>query len=80
MPVHSYGTDGDRVQARLAVVDEHIESENKHDLEGVLATFGSDARYEDEPWGDHRTGRDSLLACRARRFSALRRNRSHSSR
>jgi steroid delta-isomerase-like uncharacterized protein len=60
MPVHSHGTDADRVQARLAVVDEHIGSENKHDLEGVMATFGSDARYEDEPWGDHRSGRDGV--------------------
>jgi steroid delta-isomerase-like uncharacterized protein len=25
-----------------------------------MATFGTDARYDDEPWGDHRTGRDGV--------------------
>jgi steroid delta-isomerase-like uncharacterized protein len=25
-----------------------------------LATFGSDARYDDEPWADHRLGRDGV--------------------
>jgi steroid delta-isomerase-like uncharacterized protein len=50
----------ERVQARMAIVDEHIRCENRHDLEAVMATFGRDARYDDEPWGDHRTGRDGV--------------------
>jgi steroid delta-isomerase-like uncharacterized protein len=25
-----------------------------------MATFGTDARYDDESWGDHRTGRDGV--------------------
>ena len=54
--------EAERVRARMAVVDEHIRCENRHDLEGVMATFGMDARYEDEPWGDHRTGRDGVRA------------------
>jgi steroid delta-isomerase-like uncharacterized protein len=49
-----------RVQARIAVVDEHIRCENRHDLDGVMATFGMNARYDDEPWEDHRTGRDGV--------------------
>ncbi len=40
-----------RAQARTAVVDEHIRCENRHDLDAMMATFGMDARYDDEPWG-----------------------------
>lgn len=42
--------------ARLAIVEQHIRSENQHDLDAVMATFGSGARYDDEPWDDHREG------------------------
>jgi len=52
--------EAERVHARMAVVDEHIRCENRHDLDAVMATFGMDARYDDEPWGDHRTGRDGV--------------------
>jgi steroid delta-isomerase-like uncharacterized protein len=50
----------ERIQARMAIVDEHIRCENLHDLDAVMATFGMDARYDDEPWADHRTGRDGV--------------------
>jgi len=52
--------EAERVQARMAVVDEHIRCENRHDLDAVMATFGMDARYDDEPWSDHRTGHDGV--------------------
>lgn len=52
--------ESERVKARMAVVDEHIRCENGHDLEGLMATFGTDARYDDEPWDDHRTGLDGV--------------------
>jgi len=52
--------EAERIQARIVVVDEHIRCENRHDLDGLMATFGTDARYDDEPWGDHRTGRDDV--------------------
>jgi steroid delta-isomerase-like uncharacterized protein len=42
--------------ARIALVEEHIRFENAHDLEGVLATFGETARYDDEPWDEHYHG------------------------
>ena len=41
----------ERVAARIAVVDEHVRCENRHDLGAVMATFGGEARYDDEPWG-----------------------------
>ncbi len=49
-----------RIKSRLALVDEHVRRENAHDLDGILATFGPEARYDDEPWGDHRRGRDEV--------------------
>ena len=52
--------DPERVRVRIAIVDEHVRCENRHDLDAVMATFGDDARYDDEPWADHRTGRDGV--------------------
>ena len=50
----------ERDRARGAIVDEHIRCENAHDLDAMMATFGANATYDDEPWGDHRTGRDGV--------------------
>jgi steroid delta-isomerase-like uncharacterized protein len=52
--------EGERVKARVAIVDDHIACENRHDLEAVMATFGPGARYDDEPWADHRIGHDGV--------------------
>jgi steroid delta-isomerase-like uncharacterized protein len=41
---------------KLRLVREHIRFENAHDLPSVLATFGSSARYDDEPWNEHHVG------------------------
>jgi steroid delta-isomerase-like uncharacterized protein len=46
----------DSLAARIALVEQHVRLENEHDLEGVLATFGSTARYDDEPWDEHFDG------------------------
>jgi len=48
------------INARVAIVDEHIACENRHDLDAVMATFGREARYDDEPWADHRHGLDGV--------------------
>ena len=48
------------VRARLALVEEHVRRENAHDLAGIMATFGSHARYDDEPWGEHHEGRAAV--------------------
>lgn len=47
---------GDRRQPRVALVEEHIRLENQHDLEGILRTFGDNAHYDDEAWGEHHQG------------------------
>jgi steroid delta-isomerase-like uncharacterized protein len=46
--------------SRLAIVEEHIRCENRHDLEGIMATFGAAARYDEEPWNDHHVGRAAV--------------------
>ena len=43
--------ESERARARAAVVDEHIRCENSHDLDALMATFGINAQYDDEPWG-----------------------------
>jgi steroid delta-isomerase-like uncharacterized protein len=53
-------SDVERLRARLAIVEEHVRCENRHDLVGLMATFGADARYDDEPWQDHRVGLDGV--------------------
>ena len=45
---------------RLAIVEEHVRLENAHDLEGIMGTFGADARYDDEPWDEHHLGQDQV--------------------
>jgi steroid delta-isomerase-like uncharacterized protein len=47
----------ERVEARLRLVEEHVARENAHDLEGILATFGASAFYEETPWGERYEGR-----------------------
>jgi len=51
-----------RTSARLRTVDEHIARENEHDLDGIMATFGETARYDDEAWDTHHAGRDEVRA------------------
>src|SRR5262249_12825089 len=61
----------DRKSARIAMVERHVELENAHDLEGVLGTFGNQAHYDDEAWGDHYTGRDGVRAFYEQLMAAL---------
>ncbi len=63
--------DATRLSARLAVVEEHVRCENLHDLAGVMATFGSDARYDDEPWQDHRRGVEAVRSYYAELLASL---------
>jgi steroid delta-isomerase-like uncharacterized protein len=63
--------DPTRLMARLAIVDEHVRCENLHDLAGVMATFGSDARYDDEPWQDHRRGFEGVRSYYAELLASL---------
>jgi steroid delta-isomerase-like uncharacterized protein len=61
----------ERMAARLALVEEHVAHENQHNLDGIMATFGEAARYDDEPWDDHHTGRDGVRAFYAELLRAM---------
>jgi steroid delta-isomerase-like uncharacterized protein len=61
----------DRKSARLALVHEHVRLENEHQLEGVLSTFGQNAQYQDEAWGDRYPGRDGVRAYYEQLIAAL---------
>ncbi|HEY7099093.1 MAG TPA: ester cyclase [Terriglobales bacterium] len=50
----------DRRSTRIATVEQHIRLENQHDLDGVLATFGETAHYDDEAWDEHYSGTDGV--------------------
>lgn len=52
----------DRARAQLSLVEEHVARENAHDLPGVMATFGGQAWYDDEPWGEHHDGIEAVRA------------------
>ena len=52
----SGGPQTDKRAARIAIVEQHVRHENAHDLDGVLATFGDTAHYDDEAWGEHYKG------------------------
>lgn len=64
MPPDEPGSEDERATRaeRLSVVEEHVRQENRHDLDGILATFGEDPRHKDEPWGDRHEGRDGVRA------------------
>src|SRR6188472_2924231 len=57
--------------ARVAVVDDHLRAENRGDLDAVMATFGQHAKYEDQPWGDCRSGREQVREYYAELLAAL---------
>ncbi len=44
------------------MVEEHVRLENAHDLDGIMGTFGAEARYDDEPWSERHLGRDQVRA------------------
>ena len=56
---------------RLALVERHIQLENAHDLEGVLTTFGDQAHYDDEAWGEHYEGLSGVRSFYEQLMSAM---------
>lgn len=44
----------------MEVVESHILAENRHDLDGIMNTFGATARYDDEPWKAHYFGHQQV--------------------
>jgi steroid delta-isomerase-like uncharacterized protein len=50
------------LEARARIVEEHVRHENEHDIPAVMETFGSAARYDDEPWDEHHEGKEQVRA------------------
>lgn len=50
------------IEARMHTIAEHVRQENRHNLDGIMSTFGHEGRYEDLGWGDHREGLDGVRA------------------
>ena len=48
------------MSARLGIVEKHVRSENEHNLDGIMRTFGATARYDDESWNAHYVGQDEF--------------------
>jgi steroid delta-isomerase-like uncharacterized protein len=59
-----------RIDARLAAVEEHVRQENRHDLDGLLATFGPTAHHEDGPWSERHDGMEAVREYYAGLFRA----------
>lgn len=55
----------------MRLVQEHVAFENRHDLDGILSTFGSSAFYHDAPWRDKRDGRAGVRAYYAEILGAV---------
>ena len=51
---------GEAPSQKIRMVRDHIRLENAHDLAAIMDTFGSSARYDDEPWDEHHTGREAV--------------------
>jgi steroid delta-isomerase-like uncharacterized protein len=60
-----------RMAARMALVEQHVGFENRHDLDGVLSTFGNRAEYLDGPWGLHYEGHAGVRAFYSQLMSAM---------
>jgi len=63
-------TQSARDDLRIAAVEEHVRHENRHDLDGVLSTFGDDAVCEDGPWGERHHGLGAVREYYASLFRA----------
>jgi steroid delta-isomerase-like uncharacterized protein len=55
-------SDSERLSLRMQLVDEYVRLENRHDLDGIMTTFGVAAHYDDEPWDAHYVGPDGVRA------------------
>ena len=57
--------------ARATIVDEHIKRENEHDLEAIVGTFGTTARYDDQAWNEQHDGHQGVRSFYGDMLSAL---------
>jgi steroid delta-isomerase-like uncharacterized protein len=56
------GGPSDSVEARLRLVDEHVQAEVDHDLEAIMRTWGKSPWFDDVAWDEKSYGRDEIQA------------------
>lgn len=49
-----------RLKRRLELVRAHVDCENRHDLQGILQTFGTVVAYEDQAWRTRYPGSEGI--------------------
>ena len=50
------------LEARIALVDEHVQAEIDHDMERIMATWGKNPWFDDVGWEERSYGRDEIRA------------------
>ena len=50
------------LEARLKLVDEHVQAEIDHDLDAIMRTWGANPWFDDVAWEEQSYGRDAIRA------------------
>ncbi len=50
----------DALEARIRLVDEHVQAEVERDLDKIMRTWGENPDFDDVPWDEQFTGRDGI--------------------
>jgi steroid delta-isomerase-like uncharacterized protein len=50
----------DALEARIRLVDEHVQAEVERDLDKIMQTWGEKPDFDDVPWDEQFTGRDGI--------------------
>jgi steroid delta-isomerase-like uncharacterized protein len=53
-------TDPNPTEARIKLVDEHVQAEVERDLEKIMRTWGEAPDFDDVPWDEKFKGRDGI--------------------
>ena len=53
-------TDPASLEARIKLVDEHVQAEVERDLDKIMETWGEAPDFDDVPWDEQFTGRDGI--------------------
>jgi steroid delta-isomerase-like uncharacterized protein len=48
------------LEARIKLVDEHVQAEVERDLDKIMETWGESPDFDDVPWDEQFTGRDGI--------------------
>jgi steroid delta-isomerase-like uncharacterized protein len=56
----SHSQENPHLEARIAIVREHVKNETLHDLDRVMQTFGATARFDDISASEHFIGHDQV--------------------